>query len=605
MMLVPLAVALPLIAAALLAGLRPVLPRLLGDATAIAAAVATTAILATLTVLSARQGTMVYWFGGWHPNHGAALGIAFAVDPFGAATATVGAVLTTGALCFAWRYFDSLGTLFPTLILVFLAGVAGYTLSGDLFTIFVFFEVMSTCAYALTGYKIEGPSLMGALAFAIINTLGAILLLWGIALLYGRFGALNLSQLGRAVSAVGHPDAALVAALALMATGFLTKAAVLPFQFWHADADAVAPTPVCLLISSVMAPLGLVGLARVYWTVFAGSLPATGGPWTILLWLGGGTALLGAVLSLRQRHLKRLLAFTTIGHVGMMLSGLATGVAGGLGGMLLYLGADGLAIGALFLAVGIVLHRLGSVDIPEIHGRGGEMQWAALLFVLGALALAAIPPFGTFEGKAGMEDGLRTAGPLASAVLPWVFVLCSGCTSAAVLSAAARIFLGWGPAPAAEDAPTSDDGAETKQGAERTPLPLKLAPSVLLALCLALGLTPGLRCAANGAAARFLDSSGYRAAVLNSRPTGPLSLAPATSLWPSALTVAASLLLALLVTALIIGGGNIPQALRRVAELAGTPARLLEQLHSGDVEDYAAWLALGAATLGVGFLLAV
>ena len=540
-----------------------------------------------------------------------ALGIAFAVDPFGAATATVGAVLTTGALCFAWRYFDSLGTLFPTLILVFLAGVAGYTLSADLFTIFVFFEVMSTCAYALTGYKIEGPSLMGALAFAVINTLGAILLLWGIALLYGRFGALNLSQLGRAVSAVGHPDAALVAALALMATGFLTKAAVLPFQFWHADADAVAPTPVCLLISSVMAPLGLVGLARVYWTVFAGSLPATGGPWIILLWLGGATALLGAMLSLRQRHLKRLLAFTTIGHVGMMLTGLATGVSSGLGGMLLYLASDGLAIGALFLAVGIVLHRLGSVDIPEIHGRGGDMQWAALLFVLGALALAAIPPFGTFEGKAGMEEGLRAAGPLAEAVLPWVFVLCSGCTAAAVLSAAARIFLGWGPAPAAEDAPTSDDaptskdGAETEQGAERTPLPLKLAPSLLLLLCLALGVTPGLRSAANAAAGRFLDTAGYRAAVLDSRPTGPLSFAPAASLWPSAPTTAASLLLALVVTALIIGSTKIPPALRRVSHLAGAPARLLEQLHSGAVEDYAAWLALGAATLGVSFLLAV
>ena len=605
MVLIPLSVATPMLAASGLAALRPVMPRLLGDAIAISAAAATTAMLAWLALLVAARGTMVYWFGAWRPVGGAAIGVAFAVDPFGADCATAGAVLTTASLCFAWRYFDSLGTLFAILILVFLAGVAGYTLSGDLFTIFVFFELMSTSAYALTGYKIEGPSLEGALAFAVINGIGATLLLWGIALLYGRFGALNLSQLGRAVAAVGHPDAALAAALALIATGFLTKAAILPFQFWHADADAVAPTPVCLLISAVMAPLGLYGLARVYWTVFAGAWPATGGPWTVLLWTGAATALLGAALSLRQRHLKRLLAFCTIGHVGMMLVGLATGAPEGVGGMLIYLAADGLAIGALFLAVGIVLHRLASVDIPEIHGRGREMHWAALLFVLGALALAGLPPFGTFVGKAAMEDGARHVGTLASAVLPWVLVVCSGCTAAAVLIAASRIFLGWGQALSEEDdAPTSDDGAETRQGAEQTPLPLKLTPSLLLVLCALLGILPGIGAAGIAAAARFLAPGAYRAAVLDGSPTGPLPHLHGVDLWPSVPYAAASLLLALLVAAVVLGAGKISGRFRRAAEIATAPTRLLELLHSGDVRDYAAWLAAGAAALGMAFLLA-
>ena len=141
---------------------------------------------------------IVYWFGGWQPRQGMALGIGFVIDPFGAGLALLAAAWSSPALVFSWRYFDEVGALYSALMLIFLGAMAGFCLTGDLFNMFVFFELMSVTAYALTAYKIEEEqALMGAFNFAITNSVGAFLVLVGIGLLYGRTGALNLAQLGQ------------------------------------------------------------------------------------------------------------------------------------------------------------------------------------------------------------------------------------------------------------------------------------------------------------------------------------------------------------------------------------------------------------------------
>src|SRR5205807_2995096 len=143
--------------------------------------------MGVLLVLHSADHDLVYWFGGWRPRHGIAVGIAFTVDPFGAALAALAGALMTAALVFSYSYFEEVGHLYYTLMLVFLGGLVGFALTGDLFNLFVFFELMSVAAYALTGYRIEQASaVQGALNFAITNTIGAFLVLLGIALLYGR-----------------------------------------------------------------------------------------------------------------------------------------------------------------------------------------------------------------------------------------------------------------------------------------------------------------------------------------------------------------------------------------------------------------------------------
>ncbi|HVU99735.1 MAG TPA: complex I subunit 5 family protein, partial [Verrucomicrobiae bacterium] len=265
--LVPLPVALPLLVAAGLVGAAPVCHRRIADSAAILTALLAAAACCLLAHL-ASKGTIVYWFGGWGPRGSAAIGISFVIGPLGAGLAAFCSCLMTVALVFTWQYFDAVRTYFHALMLVFLAAMNGFCLTGDLFNLFVFFELMSVAAYALTGYKVEEvPALAGAINFAVTNSVGAFLVLIGIGLVYGRTGALNMAQAGLALAR--HPaDALAVAALAFIACGFLIKAAVAPFHFWLGDAHAVAPTPVCVLFSGVMIELGLYGAFKVFWTVF-------------------------------------------------------------------------------------------------------------------------------------------------------------------------------------------------------------------------------------------------------------------------------------------------------------------------------------------------
>src|SRR5919201_6495420 len=168
--LAPLAVAVPLLTAAAITAFAAFVGPRVDDAVGIAAAAAT-AVICLLLLVHVSGHTQVYWFGGWRTSDGAAIGIAFTVDPFSAALASLAAVLVTAALVFSWRYFDEVGSLFHTLMLVFLAGMVGFALTGDLFNMFVFFELMGVAAFALTAYRIEatGP-LQGSINFAVTNS---------------------------------------------------------------------------------------------------------------------------------------------------------------------------------------------------------------------------------------------------------------------------------------------------------------------------------------------------------------------------------------------------------------------------------------------------
>ena len=192
-----LPVAVPLLAAAFLAAVNRHVPRWMADTFALLASISTCAGCALLMLQSSPQ-TIVYWFGGWTPRSGAAVGISFVIDPFGAGLAAFAAALVTVALIFSLRYFDSIGNLYHVLMMAFLGAMCAFCLTGDLFNLFVWFELMSAAAFALCGYKTEqaGP-LEGSLNFAITNTIGAFLVLSGIGLLYGRTGALNMAQVGR------------------------------------------------------------------------------------------------------------------------------------------------------------------------------------------------------------------------------------------------------------------------------------------------------------------------------------------------------------------------------------------------------------------------
>src|SRR5438034_11511231 len=189
-------VALPLAGAAFVALTDNWMPRAVKDFPAILIAAATS-VISTIILVRSDRATLVHWFGGWQPRHGLAIGIGFVAEPLGAGMAALAGVIVTAALAFSWHYMEDAPRLYRVLMLVFLAGMSGFALSGDLFNLFVWFELMSVAAYALTGYRVERPGpLQGAINFAVTNSVGSFCILFGIGFLYARTGALNLDQIG-------------------------------------------------------------------------------------------------------------------------------------------------------------------------------------------------------------------------------------------------------------------------------------------------------------------------------------------------------------------------------------------------------------------------
>jgi len=480
--------------------------------------------------------------------------------------------------------------------------MCGFALSADLFNMFVFFEVMGVSAFALAGYHIEelGP-LQGALNFAITNSIGAYMLLFGTALVYGQTGALNLAQIGKTLE--GHaPDALLVVAFTLVLVGFLVKAAVVPFHLWLADAHAVAPAPVCVLFSGVMVELGLLGVARVYWTVFdAPFAPHAGSVRDVLVGVGVATALLGAVMAYLQRHLKRLLAYSTISHAGVMLAGIAlldhTSLAGAANLVL----SHGFLKGALFLAAGILLREFRSVDELELHGRGRKLPLLGILFALAGSGLIGLPYTGSFLGHALTDDGAIVHG---HEWLPPVLMVATAVSAAAILRAGARVFLGWGPK--SDPLLVEQPGEKPPEGAGSRPL-MVLVTAALVAAGLLASVVPGLQAQTERTAERFVDRHGYVAHVLDEQRAKPLPPVPAAVEPATRASLAYGLgagAITLAVAALGLYRRRVPAAFRAVAEAVfGRPVALLKAAHSGLVADYVMWLTLGTAVLGGVWLL--
>lgn len=579
-MILQAAIAAPVLVAVLLAAAGRWLPRPLIDTVAAVTVLAVTVMLAAALTAALRH-PVVTWLGGWRPRAGVSVGIPLVGDPMSVGAALLVAVLTLAALVFSWRYLVEVQAIYHALMLLFTGAMSAFVLTGDLFDAFVFFELMSVIAYVLTGYKAEEPrTVHGALNFGVINSLGAYITLMGIGLLYARTGQLGFAAIGSRLP--GQDHRLVTVAFVLVCTGFLVKSAAVPFHFWLADAHAVAPTPVCVLFSGIMVELGVYAVARTYWATFAGALPAAG---PALAVLGVATALLGAVMCVMQRHVKRLLAYSTVSHVGLVLLGVAALDRDSLAGAAYYVLGHAGVKSALFLSAGTLLNKFETLDERELHGRGRTMRVSGAVFLVGGLGLAGVPPSGLWTGKALMDEAAGHAGWWWAAP---VGVVASALTAGAVLRVWLRVFRGVGPG---DGGASEHEDTETEPRLWRLPWTM-LAPGVVLVLgAILLGLFTGLGRGLSHAAALFVDHRGYVSAVLSGGVWRAASAPPHPWTTAGIAGGVSGVVLAALVAVLGLRD-RVPHPLRAVT------ARL-RAAHSGHVGDYAAWLTAGVAFFGL------
>jgi multicomponent Na+:H+ antiporter subunit D len=589
-------VVLPLLVAAVLAALNRVVPRALASFIAIATSVAVGCVAVAMAVYSRDDSIVVYWFGGWAPRGGAALGIGFTIDTTGAMLVLLASLLMTAALIFSARYFDTVGTLYPALMLIFLAAMDGFSETGDLFNLFVFFELMSVAAFVLCGYKSEEPGpLQGALNFAVTNTVGAFLALTGIALLYGRTGALNMAQIGRALDS--RADVTVVCAFTFLICGFLVKAAIAPFHFWLADAHAVAPAPVCVMFSGIMVALGLYAATRIYWVVFSGAMAAHQNELRHLLAAFGAlAAVTGAAMCYAQRHLKRLLAFSTISHMGIVLLGIAALTPQGLAGAEIYVMGHAMVKGGMFLAAGILLHRTGTLDEIELARRRRHLGSTGALLFVGAAGLAGLPPFATFWGDMMMSGAARGLG---YEWIEWVTFAAAAVTAGAILRFTGRAIFHWGPRTEEFSEPGSkiQERPDTIAGHRHTPAAMFVPAAALIVLGLLAGLAPRLTGAAEAAAIHVEDRVAYAQRVLDMLAPYPPVVGDQPALPGDVLRGIATVLAAVALAAVTLGSRRIRRAAGRSDWLRAS-VKGLRDLHSGIVPDYVTWLLAGVAVFG-------
>jgi len=298
---------------------------------------------------------------------------------------------------------------YHVLYILILVGATGVVLTGDIFNLFVFFEILCISSYALVAYRGDSAGVEAGAKYLLQGAVGSSLVLIGIGLLYGTFGTLSMADIAANVGSVG--SFRLFVSLAFLITGFGVEAAVFPLNGWLPDAHSSAPSSVSAILSGIAIKAGVYAIARVLYTVY--------GAESILLFLallGIATLLIGEACAFSQDDIKRLLAYSSIGQVGLIVFALGLASTGGVEGALFLVVSHGLAKALLFLASGYMIYRTGSRAISSLNGMGTRMPFTSLCFTVGALSLIGLPPFIGFPGKfmviraaLGKADGLFTA----------------------------------------------------------------------------------------------------------------------------------------------------------------------------------------------------
>lgn len=439
------------------------------------AAVSGTLILLVVSVIIflnvKTNGTMVIQAGGWP----APFGISIVVDMFSAVMLLMSGIIgfTTALYSVYQLDKDRLNNRFFVFFMAVLMGVNGAFTTGDIFNLYVWFEVMLIASFVLIVLGSEKEQLKAAIKYVTMNLIGSLIFLAGIGLLYGKTGTLNIADLSEIFR--NTDDSALRGTTAMLFfIAFGIKAAIFPLFFWLPDSYHKPPVSVTALFAGLLTKVGVYSMIR-FFTMFSFSeMPFWKG---LLLITAGFTMVIGVLTAASQYEMRKILSFHIISQVGYMIMGLGLFTVAGVAGAIYYMAHNIIAKTATFLAAGIVHRMTGTYDLKLLGGFYKRRPFFAILFIFPAMSLAGIPPLSGFVGKlyliiAGFEAEKYTITAVA--------ILVSLMTLFSMLKIWNEVF--WKPSPAE---------TEEKSKLSRVPAGMIIPLVILSSLTILLGVFGG------------------------------------------------------------------------------------------------------------------
>jgi multicomponent Na+:H+ antiporter subunit D len=361
-------------------------------------------------------GVQSYRMGGWIPPYG----IVMVADKLSGLFIVMATTVMLGGIIYNVHSQEK-AVGYPAYLVLFLTmqtGLNGAILTGDLFTFFVFMEVMVLSSVSLVAMSDNPYGLEAAMKYVFISAMGTLFLLVGIAAMYTTFGTLNLADMGRLLADGERPLLARSAAVMLM-SAFLLKSAVFPFHFWQPDFHTTAPTAVSAMLSSVIVKVGIYMIIRTISLLFTEEAAQIQ---QLLLFLGIIGIFFGGFTALRTYNGKRVLAYSTIGQVGFILVAIGWGNSLALAAAIIYIFNHSLIKAALLMVMGLVAsqNHEHSTDFVDIEGIGHKLPPViGVLWLVGGMALAGLPPLNGFISKLALVQSGVSSGewiPLALAI---------------------------------------------------------------------------------------------------------------------------------------------------------------------------------------------
>jgi multicomponent Na+:H+ antiporter subunit D len=445
-----------------------------------------------------RDGIQVVPVGSWPPP----FDITLVADLFSAIMVVLAGLVGLAVTVYSLEFMDEPRERFGyyPLLHILLMGVSGAFLTGDIFNLYVWYEVMLIASFVLISLGGERPQMEGALKYVALNLMASALFLAAVGLLYGMVGTLNMADLAQKINLITQP--VLILALAMLfLVSFGIKAAVFPLFFWLPASYHTPPVPISAIFSGLLTKVGVYSLIRVFTLLFIQEVSYTH---TLILIIAGFTMVTGVLGAVAQYEVRRLLSFHIISQIGYLLMGLGLYTVSALAASIFFMAHVILAKSTLFLISGVANRLLGSYDLKKLGGLYRSAPVLSILFLVPALSLAGLPPLSGFFAKLALiQAGLEIGQYLIVAVALGVSVL----TLYSMMKIWTEAF--WKPL---ED-PSEDTLEKGNRSTGMVVLVLPIAALALMTIILGVAAEPFFALSVQ-AAHQLMDPAGYIQAVL-------------------------------------------------------------------------------------------